>query len=66
MAILTAPAQRAWVASRFRHRSPMLIYRRLPMKTLILALMLTLTAVSGVAVASQSAFAGGPAGSGGD
>ena len=35
------------------------------MKTFILALMLTLTAMSGVAVTSQSAFAGGQPGGGG-
>jgi hypothetical protein len=38
----------------------------LPMKTFALALMLAVTAVSGVVVASQSAFAGGAMGHGGD
>ena len=36
------------------------------MKTLILTAMLALTAVSGVVAASQSAFAGGHIGTGGD
>lgn len=39
--------------------------RRLPMKTFFPALMLAVTAMSGVVVASHSAFAGGKGGVGG-
>lgn len=41
------------------HRQAALRTQRLPMKTVILALMLTVTAASAVIVAPQAAFAGG-------